>query len=240
MRLMFNLNVLHAVKKHLLAGFMLGVLSLLTMLSFGAQAAVGNPELGKEYSILKQVQPVEPGKKIEVIEFFAYYCPHCNALEPGLAAWVKKNSDKVNFKRIHVPYQGLESQQKLYFALEAMGKVEDYHAKVFTAYHEQHNRLNTVELVRDFVTKAGLDKTAFFSAYNSFSVNIKVGRSERMLVDYEVNSWPTLIIDGRYQTAPTMAAVSLGRVGEEQQNKLLLPVLDALVAKAQKEKSTAK
>jgi thiol:disulfide interchange protein DsbA len=220
--------------KHFITGLTLGLLALT------ASAGVGNPELDKEYKQLKAIQPVEPGKKIEVIEFFAYYCPHCNALEPLLADWVKKNSDKINFKRIHVPYQGLEAQQKLFFALEAMGKVEQYHAKVFEAYHVQHNRLNTDALVLEFVTNAGIDKKAFMSAYNGFSTNIKVTRSERLLADYEINSWPTLIIDGRYTTAPTLAAVSMGRVTEEQQNKALLPVLDFLVSKAQKEKAGSK
>ena len=30
------------------------------------------------------------GGKIEVIEFFWYGCPHCNALEPAIVDWVKR------------------------------------------------------------------------------------------------------------------------------------------------------
>lgn len=219
--------------KQIVLGMSLGLLAL------SASAAVGNPENGREYRNLRQAQPTDAGKKIEVIEFFAYYCPHCNALEPLLADWVKKNSDKITFKRVHVLNPGVEAQLKTYYALEALGKVEQYHAKVFNAYHVERNRLLTNDEVAQMVTKLGIDKAAFFSAYNSFSVTTRLGRMEKTMADYEVNSWPTIVVDGRLQTSPTMAVASFpSRPTEEQQNRALLPVLDALIAKVQKERGT--
>lgn len=218
---------------------------VLTSLSLGfvalsmnaAIAAVGNPELGKEYRNLRQAQPTDAGKKIEVIEFFAYYCPHCHALEPLLADWVKKNSDKIVFKRVHVLNPGVEPQLKLYYALEGLGKVEQYHSKVFQAFHVEHNRLMSDEHVAQFVTKAGIDKASFFSAYNSFGVMMKLNRMPKTMADYEVNSWPTLVVDGRLMTSPSMAVVTFpSRPTEEQQNRAVLPVLDWLIAKVQKER----
>ena len=38
---------------------------------------------GKNYARIANPQPVETGKKIEVIEFFSYGCPHCAELEPS-------------------------------------------------------------------------------------------------------------------------------------------------------------
>lgn len=213
-------------------GLSLAILSLNS-----ATAAVGNPELGKEYRNLRQAQPTDAGKKIEVIEFFAYYCPHCHALEPLLADWVKKNSDKIVFKRVHVLNPGVEAQLKLYYALEGLGKVEQYHSKVFQAFHVEHNRLMTNEQVAQFVTKVGLDKTSFFNAYNSFGVTMKLNRMERTMADYEIGSWPTLIVDGRLMTSPSMAVSTYrSRPSEEEQNRAVLPVLDWLIAKVQKER----
>ncbi|WMW79740.1 thiol:disulfide interchange protein DsbA/DsbL [Undibacterium cyanobacteriorum] len=213
-------------------GLSLAILSLNS-----ATAAVGNPELGKEYRNLRQAQPTDSGKKIEVIEFFAYYCPHCHALEPLLADWVKKNSDKIVFKRVHVLNPGVEAQLKLYYALEGLGKVEQYHSKVFQAFHVEHNRLMTNEQVAQFVTKVGLDKTSFFNAYNSFGVTMKLNRMERTMADYEIGSWPTLIVDGRLMTSPSMAVSTFrSRPSEDEQNRAVLPVLDWLIAKVQKER----
>jgi len=219
-----------------LAGVGFGALA--NSFSYSAFASVAAPENGREYKALRQAQPVTAVKGIEVIEFFAYYCPHCYELEPHLAAWVKKQGGNINFKRIHVLNPGVEAQQKLFFALDAMGKAEELHAKVFEAYHVKRNRLLTDEQVKTFIDSTAIDKAAFFNAYKSFTVLTKQGRSPRVMSDYEIDTWPSLIIDGRLQTSPVMAARSLGRVTEQQQNEALIPVLDFLVTKVQKEKST--
>jgi thiol:disulfide interchange protein DsbA len=200
-------------------------------------AGVGAPELGVEYRLLRQAQPVAAGSKIQIIEFFAYYCPHCYALEPIMTEWVKKQGEKIDFKRIHVLNPSVETQQKLFFALDALGKAEEMHAKVFEAYHIKRNRLMTDEQIRAFIDTTTIDKSAFYNAYKSFTVITKQGRSPRVMADYEIDSWPTLIVDGRLQTSPSMAARGMGRVTEQEQNEALLPVLDFLVSKAQREKA---
>ena len=214
----------------LLAGAGLG------LVNFAANASIAKPEAGKEYRVLAQAQSANAGDKIEVIEFFAYYCHFCHHLESSLAEWVKKQGDKIQFKRIHVLNPGAEAQQRLFFALDAIGKADELHNQVFEAYHVQRNRLMTDEQVRDFINKTNIDKAAFFSAYNSFTVKTKQGRSQRVMSDYEVTSWPTLIVDGRFQTSPSMAGSEHGRPSEDQANQALLPVLDWLVASAQKQK----
>lgn len=215
---------------------MLTLLSLSLMLG-GANAAVGSPENGKEYKLLERPQPVESGKKIEVVEFFGYFCPHCNALEPLLADWVKKQGDNISFKRVHVNFHGLAPQQKLYYALEAMGKIEEFHVKVFNAYHVDRNRLQTDGDVMEFVAKSGIDKQKFLDVYNSFAIQSKLNRSAQLMTAFQIDSVPTIAIDGRYITAPAMTAVTLGRVTEQAQNQSVLPVLDWLIAKVQKEKN---
>lgn len=202
-------------------------------------ASLAAPELGHEYRLLSQPQPAEAGPKIQVIEFFAYYCPHCYALEPILSDWVRKQGDKIAFKRIHVLNPGVETQQKLFFALDALGKAEELHTKIFEAYHLNRNRLMTDQQVRAFIDTTTVDKVAFYNAYKSFTVITKQGRSPRVMADYDIDSWPTLVVDGRLQTSPSMAARSMGRVTEQQQNEAVLPVLDFLVSKAHKEKAAA-
>ncbi|QJQ06382.1 thiol:disulfide interchange protein DsbA/DsbL [Undibacterium piscinae] len=193
---------------------MLMVLSL-SFMAAAAGAAVGNPENGKEYKLLERPQPVESSKKIEVIEFFGYFCPHCNVLEPLLADWVKKQGDNIVFKRVHVNFHGLASQQKLYYSLEAMGKIEEFHVKVFNAYHVDRNRLQTDADVMDFVTKSGLDKQKFSDVYNSFAIQSKLSRSAQQMAAFQIDSVPTLVVDdGRYVTAPSMTAAGMGRVPE--------------------------
>ncbi|SFG85305.1 Thiol:disulfide interchange protein DsbA [Duganella sp. CF458] len=212
--------------------------TVLCSVAFGAVASPAAPVAGTDYVVLPEPQTVDTGKKVEVIEFFAYYCPHCNALEPAMAAWVKKQGDNVAFKRIHVSRgPTVLPQQKLYFALEAMGLVEQYHAKVFNAMHEQGNSLRNDTAVIDWAASNGIDKTKFTEAYNSFGVAAKLRRTERMMGDYRVDYWPMLVVDGKYMTSPAEANKNVKPVpNETQQHANALTVLDFLVSKAKAEK----
>lgn len=59
----------------------------------GAYAA--EPKQGVDYTVLDTpVRSEAQGKKVEVVEFFMFTCPHCYALEPRMSAWVKQNAEK--------------------------------------------------------------------------------------------------------------------------------------------------
>jgi thiol:disulfide interchange protein DsbA len=203
-----------------------------------AGATPASPVSGVEYQTLPAPQPTDTGKKIEVIEFFAYWCPHCNAFDPSLSAWVKKQGDNIVFKRVHVPYnESTQPQQKLYFALEAMGLVEQYQAKVFRAMHVEHNRFTRDEQVFEWIEKNGIDRKKFTDAYNSFGVQAKLHRADKMMDEYKVDSWPLIIVDGRYQASPHLAGKGLPNAsGEAELQNGALQIMDFLVAKAKTEK----
>ena len=203
-----------------------------------AHASPAEPKNGVEYETLTTAQPTEAGKKIEVTEFFAYYCPHCNVLEPQLAAWVKKQGDNIVFKRVHVSRDAsVAPQQRLFFTLQAMGLIDQLHTKVFQAMHVEHNRLNTDEAVFDFVARQGVDRQKFIDTYRSMGISGRVRKADAMMQGYNVSFWPMIAIDGRYITSPSQADQgSKSAKNEEQLNAQALTVMDVLVAKAKAEK----
>jgi thiol:disulfide interchange protein DsbA len=87
-----------------------------TVAFMAAAAGAADFKDGLDYNTVNAPRP-DTGKKVEVLEFFMYHCPHCNALDPVLADWVKKNSDKIVFKRMHM---GDDAQAKAFYTLEAM------------------------------------------------------------------------------------------------------------------------
>ncbi|QKY07157.1 thiol:disulfide interchange protein DsbA/DsbL [Janthinobacterium lividum] len=206
--------------------------------AMGASASPTEPKNGVEYETLPTPQATESGKKIEVTEFFAYYCPHCNVLEPQLAAWVKKQGDNIVFKRVHVSRDdSVAPQQRLFFTLQAMGLVDKLHTSVFHAMHVERNRLNTDDSVFDFVAKQGVDRQKFIDTYRSMGVSARVRRADAMMQGYNVTFWPMIAIDGRYITSPSQADQgSKSARNEEQLNAQALSVMDVLVAKAKAEK----
>ena len=66
------------------------ILALLAMAMLASGSAGAQLVEGKNYARITHPQPVETGKKIEVIEFFSYGCPHCGEFEPLLHPWVSK------------------------------------------------------------------------------------------------------------------------------------------------------
>jgi protein dithiol oxidoreductase (disulfide-forming) len=172
-----------------------------------AQAQAKKPEAGTDYLVLDKRAAVEaPPGKVEVVEFFWYSCPHCNAFEPTLDAWIKRVPKDVAVRRVPVAFNSdFVPQQRLYYALEAMGLVEKLHNKVFAAIHVEKQSLAKPELIADWVAKQGVDKAKFMEQFNSFSVSTKSSRAAQLQNTYKVEGVPALGIAGRYYTDGTLS-----------------------------------
>ena len=215
--------------------FALLATALAASTAFASPAA---PKSGVEYVTLAQPQPVQAtGKKVEVIEFFMYHCPHCNAFEPQLEQWIKKQGNNIQFRRIHMPATGPnDPEAHLHLTLEALGKAEEFQPKVFKAWHVDHLRLNTEPAILDWVTKNGIDRNKFVDAWNSFGVTTKLRRQSQLLTDYKIDGVPTVVIDGKYQTSPSIVYNSVKGTSEPALFQATLQVMDTLVAQAAKSK----
>ncbi|SFC75205.1 thiol:disulfide interchange protein DsbA [Polaromonas sp. OV174] len=194
------------------------------VLPTAAQAQAAAFKDGSDYLTLGKRAPVEASAgQVEVVEFFWYNCPHCNAFEPQFDAWAKKVPKDVSIRRAPVAFRpDFEPQQRLYFVLEGMGKVEELHKKVFYAIHVEKQSLNTAEQVAAWAEKQGIAKAKFVAMYNSFSVSTKVRKATQLQDAYAVDGVPALGIDGRYFTSGTQAQ-TLARA---------LQVTDALIAQS--------
>lgn len=197
-----------------------------------AAASPATPKDGAEYQTLPEAQPTDGGRKIEVTEFFAYYCPHCYAFEPFLADWVRKQGDSIVFRRVHVPHgERVAAQQRLFFTLESLGMLEQFHGKVFDAYHVERLPLAQDEQVFDWASRAGIDRARFIDAYRSFGVQAKLRRAQAMMEAYRITHWPMVAIDGRFLTSPGMIGES-GNVSGNAALQGTLQVMDSLAARA--------
>ena len=218
-----------------------GLMSLgLAFFMTTAGATPAAPQSGIDYRTLDKPQSIEPGKKIEVTEFFWYSCPHCFAFDPYLAEWVKKHGDTIVFKRVPVNFrESFIPQQKLYYALEAMGKSDELQGKIFHAIHVEHQNLDSDAAILDFVVKHGVDKQKFIDAYSAFGTQTKVKRALTLQEAYKIDGVPTIAIDGKYETSPSIVGSAMGQQPEAVLATAALQVMDALVVKAQNERKAA-
>jgi protein dithiol oxidoreductase (disulfide-forming) len=162
------------------------------------------PQEGREFRSISPSQPTDSPKKIEVVEFFWYGCPHCAQLEPLLKEWVKKLPADVVFKKVHVQFQEVKHQQ-LFFTLQAMGKAEELTDKVFYGIHVEKNRLDTPTRMADFLEPLGIKKADFLKTFESFSVKTAQSRATKMSETFKVDGVPAFAVNGKYYTAPSMA-----------------------------------
>jgi thiol:disulfide interchange protein DsbA len=211
-----------------------------TLVAATAGAAPANPQNGVDYRTLDKAQQTDSGNKVEVTEFFWYSCPHCFAFEPSLMEWVKKQGDKIVFKRVPIAFrESFLPEQKLFYTLEAMGKVDELHKKVFHAIHIERQRLDNDAAITSFMVKQGIDKDKFLEVYNSFGVQAKARRATQLQNAYRIDGVPMVAVDGRFLTAPSIVGASIGNQPEPALHAATLQVVDALVARAAKEKTPA-
>ena len=186
-------------------------LVLLAVLAFAGGAGAQAPVADKEYKLITPPQRTESGKKIEVIEFFSYACPHCADFEPSLQDWVKRKPKDVEYRAVPMVFRDAwRPLAKLYFTLEQMGLVDRYHMKVFDAIHKQNQQLFTDQAVVDWAAKQGVDKAKFEQIYNSFGIDTKVQRAAAMGRAYGVQFTPSIAVNGKYWTGPSMVAGASG------------------------------
>jgi protein dithiol oxidoreductase (disulfide-forming) len=165
---------------------------------------------GKHFVTISPRQPTRDPKQVEVLEFFAYGCSHCNAFEPAIDAWQKKLPSDVLFRRIPVAFREVPfvMHQKVYFAIETLGLVEQLHRKVFAALHAERQRLEKAEEIADFAARNGVDRTRFLDALNSFAFATKAKQATALATGYKIEGTPSIGVDGSWLTTGSMAGTN--------------------------------
>jgi thiol:disulfide interchange protein DsbA len=181
---------------------------------------------GRNYDRLKNPQPTEMGDKIEVIEFFSYGCPHCAELEPYLETWLAKLPPDVGFRRVPVMFQDRwVPLAKIYYTLDAIGEERKLSPDIFKAIHGQGVQLWNEKTFLDWAASKGLDRKKVEDVYGSFAINGKMNRARQQAQQYNIQSVPTAVVDGKFITGSE-------RVGTHAN---LPGAIDELIAKARAE-----
>jgi thiol:disulfide interchange protein DsbA len=201
--------------------------ALPALLSLSARAQPRTPTAGREYRVVSPPQSVDTGNKIEVLEFFQYSCPHCYSFNPFLEGWRKKLAADVEYRRNPINWDNSTlPHTKIYYTLEALGRVNDMHDKVFDAYHKNKRRLLDVNEIADFMAANGFDKAKWTATFSSFAINTKAARAGQVWRNFKIDGTPAMAVDGKFVSSPAMVGSREGA----------LEVLDFLIETARKER----
>jgi thiol:disulfide interchange protein DsbA len=179
-----------------------------------------------DYRIIPQ-QPLADPTRIEVVEFFYYGCRWCNEAEPYVRDWLQRKPADVVF-RLQPAIRNTRwiTLTKAFYLLEAEGKLAALHGQLFRAYHRDELNLDDETVLTDWLVKHGLKRERVETALASPELTAKVEAARAATYAYQVDTTPSVVVDGRYLTSSGMT----GGVAA------LMEVVDALVAKARDER----
>ena len=171
------------------------------------QLPAGKWVAGTNYKVLAPAQPTDaPPGKVEVIEFFWYGCPHCFVLDPYLESWRKNKSPYIEFVRVPIMWGEVHrAHARLFYTLQALGKLDELNTKVFEQIHQQRDPLYvpdddkaTLQEQLSFAKANGISETDFLTAYNSFGVQAKLQKADDLMRRDRIEGVPTIVIAGKY------------------------------------------
>ncbi|ARP88918.1 thiol:disulfide interchange protein [Bordetella genomosp. 9] len=200
---------------------LLAVSTFAATLLFAPTSQAQAPQAGTQaYQAVNPPLPNDHPGKIEVVEFFAYTCPHCAAMEPMVEDWARKAPSDVVLVQVPVAFNAaMKPLQQMYYTLQTLNRT-DLHTKFFTAIHQEHKQLFTKAAMADWAASQGVDRAKFESAFDSFSVQTQTERATQLTKQANIDGTPSFLVGGKYLTSPVMAGNSYQGALDEV-NKLI-------------------
>ncbi len=157
----------------------------------------------EDYELFDRPYATETTEQVVVYEFFGYACPHCFHFQPYMEKWLENKPDYVKFIRVPLNFQpNWEVLQKAYLTAELMGVVEQSHIRLFKEIHENHTRFSSIEqLAQWYSDEFEINKQEFLSTAESFILDSKQRKADKMGFEMQVTSTPTVIVNGKLRAS---------------------------------------
>lgn len=178
---------------------------------------------GVHYFRIRSPQPIPTSGKIEVLDVFSYACPACNAFEPTLDRLEAALPSYVRMAFLPAGFNSAEDWpvfQRAYLTAQLLGVAERSHDAMYDAVWGKgslsiadratgrllsQSRQPTIADVARFYARYGLKEQSFLRTARSPAVDSLIAHSDVRLLEYGVDSTPTLIVDGKYRLTPVSA-----------------------------------
>ena len=198
------------MKKILSQWILFFAVALLLSSSLQAQSGSSEPyQEGLHYFLIEEGTPA-PAGSANLVEAFSYMCTHCNTFEPYIKNWVERNAEKVKFSRIPVVFgrKAWEIYARAYVTAQMMGMGDDSHTAMMDRIWKEKSVMRSIEELAGFYNDFGVDPKAFIATSNSFAVDARMRKEQRLIQTYGVRGTPTLVLNGKYRIAGSAAVPS--------------------------------
>jgi thiol:disulfide interchange protein DsbA len=181
---------------------------------------------GRDYDVLPGAMAQTANGKIDVTEFFMFWCFHCYSFEPELDRWEARAPSDVVVTRVPAMFNpDAQLQARAYYTAEVLGKLDAMQDAFYAEIHERGNALASRKALADFFQRFGVDAATFDATFDSSEVGARMQRAAALARQYGIAATPTLVVGGRYSTNPTLAGAD-----SREPLQAMLAVVDQLVA----------
>ena len=175
---------------------------------------------GQHYFLINpQLHTSAPPGKIEVTEVFSYACPHCAAFRPiadQIKASLPPNAVMNYVPASFLPQEDWPMFQRAYVTAQVLGVADKAHAGIFDAVWKtgelavvdtQTNRIRQpAPIIEDaahvYSRLTGVPFAKFVATSQSFSVDMKMKEDDDFVIQGQVDSTPTIVVNGKYRLSP--------------------------------------
>lgn len=163
-------------------------------------APVGLVE-GQTFTVLANPIAQKQTGKVEVLEFFGYFCPHCANLEPVLSEHVKTFKPDTYLRKEHVVWSPeMKPLARLAAAVELAGAGGQADTAIFDAIVNQKiNLADPATLTKWLGEQTAFDGKKVLAAFESPESQTRADEMETLTNANQIGSTPTVIVGGKYE-----------------------------------------
>lgn len=166
-------------------------------LTGAAQAATE----GADYTVLAKPIPQVQTDKIEVLEFFGYFCVHCHNLDPVLLKHSKTFAKDTYLRTEHVVWQPeMLGLARVAAAVNASGLKYQANPAVFKAVYEQKIDLADSATFKQWAAaQKSFDAKKLVAAYDAPASVAAAKKMQQLTEIYQIGGTPMVVVGGRYE-----------------------------------------
>lgn len=171
-----------------------------SLLVMACQAQPTLYQEGTHYFKVEPAQPTATPGKVEVVEVFSYACIHCAHFQPHVDTWKKNLPKEASFSYMPAIFNpSWEMLARGFYAAEVLGFIDKSHAPTFDAIFTERKPMGSMDQIAEFLAAYGKPADEIKKTMNSFAVEMKVNRSKKMVVGYQVDGTPTVVVAGKWR-----------------------------------------
>ena len=170
-------------------------LASVALLSFSVQTAKFTE--GDYYKVLDLPRPNSP----VVTEFFSFYSPHCNTLEPMIQKMKKQLPNNAKLQKKHVSFMGGSMgifMAKAFASSIILGVDSKITPVLFNRIHGMKKPPRDEAELRQILIDEGIKAEDYDAIFNNFAVNSMVNRFNKAFQDSGLTGVPAVVVNNKY------------------------------------------